>query len=959
MFRASTHNRAVVPGWWPALEVDIEQWRSWLAQVAAQREAMEAIAHASPALAARVTRICRGEAVSPQRARRAAEAVARYLLRLGGRATPCGLFAGVAPVQVGSSTTVSWGVDHQRHSTPAAQDMAAAVTAAENDPELLRELRVQANDLTIWRGGRLVVDGMPHLHQDHPAEVSVRAGTVLDAVLAEAAQSTPVLGLVEVITDRFPRATRDGIEAMVQGLVRHGVLISELRAPGTSTTPGTYLHHRLDAVDGTSSQPPSIDLRIDAAVQVPGQVAEEVAEAGRLLALTAGDTSGRRSWRDWHTCFVERFGAGAAVPVSAAVDPVEGVGWPEHLLPDHTPDPQPWQRRDRHLAALAQRAARHGATEVHLSAADLTALGAETGWAGWAPHLSVCAQIQATSRAELDYGRFDVVVGAVGRTGAALGGRLLDRLPPPQASDAIEALSTLPPTTHGAIVVQLSAPARQLDCDPLGRAPQVTRELLHVGEFGDGGLRVADLFVVADSRRLYLVDRDERVVEPMVAHTLAGHTLAPLVRFLGEVTTSALGPVRGFDWGPLVGLPWRPRLRVGRIILSPAAWRLDPADLPGRDASPTQWCAALARHREVEGIPEWVHLGDTDHRLRLNLTHDLDTHQLRLHLDRADGPVTVSQAAADEAWGWIDGHAHELLVPLASSTEPAPRPAVLDRLVTVTGREASLPADGPVLSALIDCDPRAIATLVTQRLPQLAEALDTEELWWLPMRQPRPHLRLRLATDDPSAAAARLSSWVAELRQAGLAGALTFDTFRPEVARYSAGAADPAAAMDAVQAVWTADSATAAVLLETARDHPELDPDAATAASLLDLTCAALGRDAGLAWLISHRELTGTAPIGDRGAIARAQTLWRDPPQALRQAWARRADAITAYRDRLGGLPGSVLVSLLHLHHVRVHQPDPAGEQARHRIARAVALAAHAPKGPRDHPHRDHPHPAR
>lgn len=723
------------------------------------------------------------------------------------------------------------------------------------------------------------------------------------------------------------------------------MLISELRVPGTCTAPGIDLHHRLGAVQGTSQQPPSIDLRVDASVQVPGPVVEEVAETGRLLALTAGDTPGRRSWRDWHTRFVERFGAGAAVPVSAAVDPVEGVGWPEHLLPDHTPDPRPWQRRDRHLAALAQRAARRGAAEVHLTTTDLTTLGAETGWAGWAPHLSVCAQIHATSRAELDGGRFDVVVGAVGRTGAALGGRLLDRLPPPQASDAIEALSRLPPTTHGATMAQLSAPARQLDCDPLGRAPQITRELLRVGEFGDGGLRVADMFVVADSRRLYLVDRDGRVVEPVVAHTLAGHILAPLARFLGEVTTSALGPVRGFDWGPLIELPWRPRLRVGRIILSPAAWRLDPADLPCRDASPTQWCAALARHREVEGIPEWVHLGDTDHRLRLNLTRDLDAHQLRLDLNRADGPVTVSQAATDEAWGWIDGHAHELLVPLASSAEPAPRPAVLDRVVTVTGREASLPAAGPVLSALIDCDPRAIATLVTQRLPRLAEALDTDELWWLPMRQPRPHLRLRLTTGDPGATAARLSSWVAELRQAGLAGALTFDTFRPELARYSAGAADPAAAMHAVQAVWATDSATAAVLLEAARDHPELDLDSATAASLLDLTCAALGRDAGLAWLISHRELTGTAPIRDRGAIAGAQTLWQDPPRALWQAWARRADAITAYRDHLGGLPGAVLMSLLHLHHVRVHQPDPAGEQARHRIARAVALAAHAPKG--------------
>jgi thiopeptide-type bacteriocin biosynthesis protein len=183
------------------------------------------------------------------------------------------------------------------------------------------------------------------------------------------------------------------------------------------------------------------------------------------------------------------------------------------------------------------------------------------------------------------------------------------------------------------------------------------------------------------------------------------------------------------------------------------------------------------------------------------------------------------------------------------------------------------------------------------------------------------------------------------LRRDGLAGALTFDTFRPEIGRYSIGAADPAAAMDAVQAVWAADSATATALLDAAQPDPALDLDAATAASMLDLLSAGLGRDDALVWLINHRELTGTAPISNRDTVIAARSLWLEPPSRLQQVWARRAAALSAYRGQLSGLPDTVLVSLLHLHHVRIHQPDPAGEQARHRIARAVALAARAPKG--------------
>ncbi len=52
---------------------------------------------ASPSLAAAVAMILRGDPVPAQKAARAALALARYVVRLRGRATPFGLFAGAAP----------------------------------------------------------------------------------------------------------------------------------------------------------------------------------------------------------------------------------------------------------------------------------------------------------------------------------------------------------------------------------------------------------------------------------------------------------------------------------------------------------------------------------------------------------------------------------------------------------------------------------------------------------------------------------------------------------------------------------------------------------------------------------------------------------------------------------------------------------------------------------------------
>ncbi|MGH3792871.1 MAG: lantibiotic dehydratase, partial [Pseudonocardiaceae bacterium] len=87
----------------------VREWRRWLRLVWQQDALVEAIEVVSPVLARRVEDVC-GEGVQqPRRVRRVVESVIRYLLRMTSRATPFGLFAGVAAVRIGSAASVQWG----------------------------------------------------------------------------------------------------------------------------------------------------------------------------------------------------------------------------------------------------------------------------------------------------------------------------------------------------------------------------------------------------------------------------------------------------------------------------------------------------------------------------------------------------------------------------------------------------------------------------------------------------------------------------------------------------------------------------------------------------------------------------------------------------------------------------------------------------------------------------------
>lgn len=1053
LLRASAHLGDVVPAWFPDLRspdpggdgrdqaAAAAQWAEWLAQVWAQDAVVAAVRVASPVLADRVTAVCRsGSRTDLRRTRRLAFAVARYLVRMRGRATPFGLFAGVAPLRFGEAATARWADDHRVRVRPDASWLADVLDDLEGCPRVQKRVSVVRSDLATARGDRVVV---PAASGAAGVATSLRYTRALRLVMELTDTPVVVSVLIEQVAAAFPDQKLPAIEAMVGSLIRAGLLITCLRPPATVTDPLAHVAHRLDelgvtgmsaaaaglaelnrmisretsggpdtglatdlplTVDGGATARSAVgddparwavDLGLAGEFTVPEAVAREAETAADALLRLSAAPHGHPGWREYHARFLVRYGAGAVVGLDQLLDPTTGLGLPRQFARDD--HERPLSHRDKRLLELAQQAALDGATEVILDDTGLAALdvaigldsagadgrGPGAGPVGGAvrrvPHMELSCEVRAPTLGSLTAGRFALVVTGIGRTGVATSGRFLDLLPESDQRRAVAALRALPVAVDTAVTAQLSftpSPARVAN---VARVGPVFPEVLAVGEYHsptDGRMRTGDLSVTADRDRMYLISRETGdVIEPTLVSAVARHTMPHAVRLLAELPRATSAAVSLFHWGAADALPFRPRLRYGRSVLTAARWRVSPDALPGPAASHSGWRAELDAVRHRLRLPGTVSVGTGDRRLRLDLDQAMDSALLRAHIDHARGPVTLAEAATSTDHGWLGGRAHELVIPLASTATPAPPPARAGRgrpRVVIDRQHGELPGSG-VLSARLACPLDAMEQILTRHLPRLLADPDAirrdgagaPRWWFLRFRSPVPHLRLRLHVDNYGLAADRTGRWAADLRRRGLTGDLVLDTYRPELARYTDDGAP--AAMAAAEEVFAADSAAARAQLVTTAQRPDVDPIALTAASMLDLASSlARGRRRGAAWLVEQPDDTthlatsgpdlgaGRTGLRDRALLVQVHALsgvagatatsqLGEHAAVVTESWAARRRAVTRYLDCMtpdGSAPrAGIVASLLHLHHVRALGPDPHCEARCNHLARSTALA--------------------
>lgn len=1000
IIRAAAFGPLPGPTTWPDLTdtnpAQVADWLSWLSRVWADETFAEAVEVASPDLARQVGEVCASRILQSRRVRRAVEATLRYLLRATGRATPFGLFAGVAPARIGGTADLRRGNRRRVFTRPDAVWLAALIRDLESSPGLLPQLPVVANNLVFERGDRLVLPCRLQPGKPHTADVTVRNTPPVQAVIRLARTPVTISALAGMLAEAFPGHPMPDIEAMLAALVRHDVLITSLHAPMTITDPLGHLiaelavlddpplpvigelqaihdelaHHdqassaeerrgfRLSATERMTAACDhiapilAVDLRLDWTATLPAAVAAEAAAAARALIRLNPHPRGNPSWQAWHTAFLERWGIGAVVPLTQVLNADTGIGYPAGYRTATPSSPLPLTDRDRTLLRLAQEAALDG-SDLMLDEGTLTDLAADLASPHRVPHTELRFELHAPTLDAVNGGRFTLAVVSAARQAGTTAGRFLHLLPQADYDRVTNALTTLPTMHADAVLAQTSCPPLSARAANLARSPALATTIPlgehrppHTGE----GIPLEDLAVGADAHDLYLICLSRgQAVEPLMVNALdfrrATH---PLARFLCEITTARATACAPFSWGAAAGLPFLPRVSYRRTILHPATWTVTAKDLPSPRVSWTVWEQAWQANRARHRIPALVFLGDDDIRLRLDLNEPAHLAVLRMHLDRR-GTATLGEAPAPDAYGWADGHAHEIVLPLAAIRPAMATTASRTRLVHHDGHR---PGTSRWLYARLYAHPDANTEILTHHLPDLLTTWreGPEDGWWfLPHHTPEPHLRLRLPLYHSGLygeATQRVGGWAEQVRGRGLLRAIVFDTYYPEPGRYGDGAA-----LAAAEAVFAADSTAAIAQLAM---NSQAAQAAVITASFTDLAVAYTGSiQAGLGWLVDHVPRAPAPPI-DRTLHDEALRL-ADPSEdwaAFRAlpgghqttaAWRRRREALTTYRARLTGdhspCLDAVLASLLHLHHARMAGLDPAGERLSLRLARAAALA--------------------
>jgi len=678
-----------------AVARDRVQLRARLHAIVCRPEVREALFVAAPDLEELID-LWASEPES-ERGQRIELAFTRYFVRMAGRATPFGLFAGCSLGTIGDETrlVVKDRAQGRRHTRLDMDYLFALVESLRLEPPLRNCLVYYPNTSLYRAAGRVRyvewrLDGKRRTYH----LVTVDDTEYLSATLARATAGATPAQLASVLVSED--ITQAEAEAYVAELVDNQILVPSLALPVTGTEPihalieqlsqnpataqmaeclantrsglaaldasglgvepGRYraLAHALEQLPSRVSLPRlfQADLVKAASEATLGRVVLE--EIGRGIEILHRLFGGSRS--DDLARFCEAFTARyeeQEVPLPEALDEEIGIGFPPRdgwtegatpllrdlALPAPPVETAHWSARDVLLLRKLCEALGHQDFLIVLQPQDLEAISSK-GHLPLPDAFAVMASVAAADETALSKGDFHVLLqGLSGPSGARLLGRFCHADPALRrhVRRHIESEEALQPAAVFAEVVHL----------PEGRLGNILQRPLlrdyEIDYLGCSGapeerrIPITDLVVSVRDGRVRL--RSERLGHEVIprlttAHAFHHSTLG-IYRFLASLQGQGTASGLSWDWGVLAAAPFLPRVVAGRLVLSLARWRVSREEI--RRLGSVDGAArfeAVQRWRAERRLPRWVALADGDQLFPVALDNTLSVETL-VHLMKA------------------------------------------------------------------------------------------------------------------------------------------------------------------------------------------------------------------------------------------------------------------------------------------------------------------------------------
>ncbi|HEX8823197.1 MAG TPA: lantibiotic dehydratase, partial [Archangium sp.] len=273
----------------PALRRDRATLRARLGALLRQPEVHEALFVASPSL-----HECLGlwqREPESERGEKIERSVVRYLLRMVGRPTPFGLFAGCSVGELGERTRLRIGprATYQRHTRLDMDYACLLAEALSRTPELRQHISYRPNTSLYRASGRLrYAEGRLSEKVRSYHLVAVESSEYLEATLARAREGASAEALARALVERDPEIGLDEATEYVAELIDSQLLVPDLSPPVTGPEALRALISQLQRLPGGA---PFVDalLPVQAALEALdsrglGASSEHYLEVSRMLS---------------------------------------------------------------------------------------------------------------------------------------------------------------------------------------------------------------------------------------------------------------------------------------------------------------------------------------------------------------------------------------------------------------------------------------------------------------------------------------------------------------------------------------------------------------------------------------------------------------------------------------------------------------------------------------------------